>query len=870
MGDGARHSGGLTRSVIVEAERPLQVLLGKCSGGHAIVRAGLLVISIVVLLTWLLLRSLDPDAGRYGDVQRALDDIAISEAGLHRDALRARAGLLHDYDPLVRDVNDLHNSAERLGAILAGSAPEDLTAITGITSQQSDLVERFKSDNALLQNSLSYFALLSVRLERASTEPRIVALIGSLANAVMRLSHDASPETARSVRRKLDALAEERVPEESVEDFAGLLRHSRFLDEVLPRVDDILRRLLALSSAPERVGIRGYFHTMRDSHEAEATRYRFVLYAISLSLLALLVRFGMQMRAGTIALKQRADFEHLIAEISSGFIACQPEDIDDKLMEALGALGSAAGADRAYVIELADPPHVQLWSRPGVMTPPNWPEALLRALPAIEAARADVLTVSEADHDVPASLRFALDSAQPTIWDATKLVQGDEVVGLLCFDRAGPAQCSLCNTTGFLRTSGAVVSNALLRRRMFHERSTMEDRLHQAQRLETVGTLASGVAHNFNNIIGVMIGHAEMAQDGLAADTPAAAHLDQVMRAGERARELIGRILDFSRGARTTRGAVSVDELVAETVAMAEASLSAIELVTTGSAAGAAVVGEPVQLQQVILNLIRNACQASQPGSRILVAVDRQTVRARRVLSHGKIGAGEYVRISVTDHGSGIEANALSHIFQPFFTTRPAGTGLGLATAHEVVRESGGAFNVRSTLHRGSTFEVWLPRAAPVEKNAALASGHGESVMVIVGEASDLLRDEEMLAALGYEPVGFKDVATAVAAARAEPDRFEAVILDQVLPASNGVAIAAQLRRLVPRLPILLSSANPESLRTETLSAAGIGAVVGRPWRARTLASALSRALHRQHGGGIHLSHLGQRHGFGEPNQAPR
>jgi CheY-like chemotaxis protein len=219
-------------------------------------------------------------------------------------------------------------------------------------------------------------------------------------------------------------------------------------------------------------------------------------------------------------------------------------------------------------------------------------------------------------------------------------------------------------------------------------------------------------------------------------------------------------------------------------------------------------------------------------------------------LSHGNLSAGRYVRVVVGDRGQGIDAANMERIFEPFFTTKGvgSGTGLGLSTVHGIVTQHGGALNVRSRLGQGSTFEAYFPRTErPVPDSsfepASLPQGDGQTVMLVDDEAPLVNVGEEMLAALGYEPVGFDDSTTAFAAFSAAPQRFDLVIADEVMPAMTGTELAAKMHRTRPDLAIVLMTGYSGPILADGLRAAGIREVLKKPLLSADIAHCLARHL---------------------------
>jgi CheY-like chemotaxis protein len=214
-----------------------------------------------------------------------------------------------------------------------------------------------------------------------------------------------------------------------------------------------------------------------------------------------------------------------------------------------------------------------------------------------------------------------------------------------------------------------------------------------------------------------------------------------------------------------------------------------------------------------------------------------------------QLSGGRYVRLRVRDTGSGIAPNVLERIFDPFFTTKGAGvgTGLGLSLVHGIVTDLGGGIDVESELGKGTTFTVYLPWsdavAAPAGEEEALAHGAGETVLLVDDEESLVRLGEEMIASLGYEPVGFASSNAALEAFRADPERFSAVLTDESMPEMTGCELAEQIRRLRPELPIVLMTGFVHPGLAARAESLGVRGVLAKPLVARDIARALAGAL---------------------------
>jgi signal transduction histidine kinase len=808
------------------------------------------VLLLLTLLTWLLLRGIDTNAPAYAVSLRAFDDFALAEASLHRDVLQARAGLLRDYDTLVTAVDAMENAVTRLRSYAQteglDGGPIDRLAVT--VFQQEELTERFKSNNALLQNSLSYVGLLSTSPSFGAQDAQLAPAINALAAAILYLTRDTSPDAVKALQGRIDWFAAQ-APTigPDTEAARALLAHARLLLELLPAVDETLKALASLPGRQLLEEVRALIADHRSAVEATTHRFRLLLYLVSLLLLVVLVYFGLQLRARALALRRRAEFEHVIAENSTRLINCPPAETDARVKQVLSEFCRAIGAGRAYVVLDENPTRVHAWSTDREIYPPGWPNQALALSARLGTAGRDIVTVPDVSALPAGAEKDLLAAAGIRCWTCVPLVRPGRVGGIMGFDAFQPAWDSAF-PLAVMRLAGDAVANAVEREFLERDRARLTTRLERARRMQMIGSLASGIAHNFNNIISAILGYSEMLEPQLTRGTKPAQHSDEIRRAAERARDLIDNILTFGRQRDGRVGPVQVRTLFQEAAALLRASLpSGVELVIEDVPVDVAVSGEPAQLQQVILNLCTNAAQAMHGGGCIRVTAEQREVTDFLPMSHGELASGRYVRLAVIDSGRGFDEGVARRLFEPFFTTRLAGTGLGLATVHEIVRDHDGAMNVQSKPGCGSRFEAWLP-AAVADSTAVvglpmLPLGCGETVLVIENERERLLYDEEMLAALGYEPVGFEHPADAVAACRLTPDRFDIILVSSASQTAAGLDLARALHEAAPRQPVMLATASTIDVRVDAMAEAGISELLRRPLVSAELAAALARCL---------------------------
>ena len=390
------------------------------------------------------------------------------------------------------------------------------------------------------------------------------------------------------------------------------------------------------------------------------------------------------------------------------------------------------------------------------------------------------------------------------------------------------------------------------RRQAEDELKRMERQLRHAQRLEAVGTLAGGVAHDFNNILGAILGYGEMALRDAPPGSRLRRDVESILTAGERGRALVERILAFSRSGVGERVAVHVEAVVREALELLSAHLPANVRVESELRAGrAAMLGDPTQVHQVLTNLATNGIQAmSDSGGALRVSLEALRLDAPHLATTGRVPAGDWIVLKIIDAGVGIAPGIMERIFDPFFTTKDVGvgTGLGLSLVHGIVAELGGAVDVASAVGSGSTFTVYLPRSGEAVESAeieapAVPRGDRQRVLVVDDEEPLVRLATRTLEELGYEPVGFTSSVAALAAFRADPDGFDALVTDERMPGMSGATLIREVRGIRRAIPIVLVSGYPGKAVVSRAFNAGADEVLRKPLSARELATSLARVL---------------------------
>ena len=383
------------------------------------------------------------------------------------------------------------------------------------------------------------------------------------------------------------------------------------------------------------------------------------------------------------------------------------------------------------------------------------------------------------------------------------------------------------------------------------ERETMQAQLLEVQKLESLGLLAGGIAHDFNNILTAILSSTSAAQAVLPDDHPSQADLLNVLHSARRAADLTRQMLAYSgRGTFEIRP-TDLSALVREILALLQASISKkVEVQLKLDENLPAVEADVAQLQQVLMNLVINGAEAlGEAEGTVCITTGRRQVDARQALElqpAQPLQPGEYVFLEVSDTGSGMDARTLARIFDPFFSTKFAGRGLGLAAVMGIVRGHRGVLHVESTVGVGTTFRVLLPasRRPAVEERPASDAFRGSGLVLVVDDDDGVrLAASRLLKHLGFEVIEASDGRAGVEVFAQHADRLALVLLDMTMPHLNGDEALCEMRRVRDDVPVLLTSGYNEVEATQRFTESGLAGFLQKPFALDDLARKLGTIL---------------------------
>jgi PAS domain S-box-containing protein len=353
------------------------------------------------------------------------------------------------------------------------------------------------------------------------------------------------------------------------------------------------------------------------------------------------------------------------------------------------------------------------------------------------------------------------------------------------------------------------------------ERRALEQQLRQAQKMEAIGRLAGGVAHDFNNLLMVISGYSEFLLDRLGPDPGVRGPAKEIAAAADRATSLTRQLLAFSRKQMLAPKVFDLNEVVTENLKMLTRLIGEdIDLVMVPEAQLGAVKADPGQIEQVIMNLAVNARDAMPDGGRLTIETSNITLDESFTRLHAPLNPGDYVMLTISDTGTGMDAETQSHIFEPFFTTKGTkGTGLGLSMVYGIIKQSGGYVWVDSELAKGTSFKIYLPRFTEAEERMAVspvanaAKGPNVETILLVEDEENLRRlARQYLETQGYRVLEAADSAAAVHICSDEPGPIHLLLTDVIMPGLNGRQLAERIVALRPKVKVLYMSGYTENV----------------------------------------------------------
>jgi len=377
----------------------------------------------------------------------------------------------------------------------------------------------------------------------------------------------------------------------------------------------------------------------------------------------------------------------------------------------------------------------------------------------------------------------------------------------------------------------------------------------RSQKLEALGTLAGGIAHDFNNILAAINGSASLAMTQLAQDHPVQTCLIEIEKAGQRAADVVRRIVTFSRPQEENMRVQPLEPVIEEALRLVRATLPAMIEIRSDFAADLPKTRiDNTQIYQVIVNLATNSAHAIGDRSGLIeVSTEAVTVHAQESMAYGDVPPGKYVRIRVSDNGCGMDAATLQRIFDPFFTTKPTGkgTGLGLSVVHGIIAGHRGIMKVYSEPGKGSTFLIYFPavveEAAPAvaAPAAKVASGRGERVLFVDDEGVLLFVGTMSLEQNGYAVTGMPNGDAALRELRMNPNHYDLVLTDLSMPGMSGLQLAEEIKNLRADLPVILTSGYVSPEDQTRANQAGVYAILNKPVNTKELLGTLAKLFEK-------------------------
>jgi len=368
------------------------------------------------------------------------------------------------------------------------------------------------------------------------------------------------------------------------------------------------------------------------------------------------------------------------------------------------------------------------------------------------------------------------------------------------------------------------------------EKKKLEFQLQQVQKIEAIGTLAGGVAHDFNNILSIIIGNTELAMDDVPEENPAHLNLEEINAASIRGKNIVRQLLRFSRKAVLERQPMHIIPIIKDSLKFLRATIpTSIDIRQDIQTTDDTILADSTQIHQIMMNLITNSSQAIEAEGVIEIGIQNVVLNEESCIFYTDLTPGNYIKVTVSDTGQGIAPEAIDRIFDPYFTTKEVdkGSGIGLSVVHGIVKSHGGAIRVKSELGKGTTFTVLFPAVetktdSEIETDETLSSGD-ERILFIDDEESIAKLGHQRLERLGYKVEAKTSPIEALELFRAKPDQFDLVITDLTMPKMTGDKLVKEILNIRSDIPIILCTGFIEKIDEKKAKAIGVADYIEKP-----------------------------------------
>ena len=684
----------------------------------------------------------------------------LSFAALQRGVLRSPASLLNSYDPLAESVSTLRNNLDDLERLFSQpnqaqtTLTDRLARLQRFSIEAQSAVEKFKTKNLMLNASFKKFtqAWQNIQLNSNWNDKENFVRSANVGNLMLQYYINPSDEVAGTISRLLSETIHDTSSNQI--ELRALIRYGQKIIAIMPEITRTMQAVQSsyFTSTSQELQDEYLSQYARESERSQLLRT--FLGLLSIILFIYIMTLVYVLRRQTEKLGRRLQYETMIKDVDRVFEDHRSGTLVSHIPPIHAGIEIINGffAGTHYELILVDSIKRNIINR--------------FASKDLATHQSDAVLLDMASHvqllDDDTGCVTRVSPKNDALHIALR-TNGIIAVTRLGYSTSVPRICS--NELNLLENSFRRLINNFDCQQRKDEHDILERRLEHAERLQAVGTLAGGIAHEFNNILGAILGYAEMAHDTARRSVSTRRYIERIIEASHRARLIIDQILAMSRKPERIIHPINITHVVERAIPLLRVTLSSsVDLNFHIEAHENVIEGNPIEIQQILLNICKNAAEALDGSGQIDIYIAQVTLVVSKALYFGEMPPGDYAILSVVDTGSGIPEGLLRHIFEPFFTTksRAGGTGLGLATVLQHVNGLGGFIDVMSSANTGTRFDIYLPRS---RKQAVELStffhdkrvplGKGEIVAILETDPAVLEMYEDKVAALGYEPVGF-------------------------------------------------------------------------------------------------------------------